>query len=334
MGALLTDCRVRGKTMKSVPTPSSTRRQLGRSRLYTRADVPERLSHWHAPRANRWEHILVESGVLVIECLGDDGVTRETMSTDQARWIAPGARWRIVQMDEAASFRLEIHADEAIQPSAPQPRRAELLDAAPVVQVKDEVEFIRLIDNLGAGERYLVRGTFDFSASFDRALAASMGALCWHPLDSVPGGLVALVARSAQPIGLLEYLGRDHAVLEAALSGALSGNAERMIWLRNLLARHLVIEEEMLFPAYLEAGGTRGWVNGLKKEHGYLKQHLEQLSEPESQRRFMLLLEAHDEKEEQIVYPDALLRLGAAGVDLQRRVMSLGVHRVAPAPAD
>lgn len=328
----ITGNRVRGKTMTSAPTPSPTRRQLGRSRLYTRADVPERLFHWHAPRANRWEHIRVESGELVIERLGDDGVTRESMRTDQACWIAPGARWRIAQMDEAASFRLEIHADEAIEPSAAQPRRAELLDAAPSVRVKDEAAFADLIDSLGAGERRLVRAEFDFSKAFHRAMAASEGRLCWHPLDITPHGLVALVARSAQSIDLLEYLGRDHAVLEAALSGALRGNAERMIWLRNVLARHLVIEEEMLFPAYLEAGGKPGWVNGLHKEHGYLKQHLEQLSEPESQRRFMLLLEAHDEKEEQIVYPDALLRLGAAGSDLQHRIMSLGVHRIAPEP--
>ncbi len=319
------------KTMKPVPTPSATRRQLGRSRLYTRADVPERLFQWHAPRANRWEHIRVETGELVIECLGGDGVSREHLKADLARWIAPGARWRIAQMDETSSFHLEIHADEAIEPSEAQPRRAALLDEAPTAHVKDEAAFAQLIDGLRAGERCLVRGDFDFDTLFQAAMGASDGTLCWHPLDITPESLVALISRSAEPIDLLEYLGRDHAVLEAALTGALRGNAERMIWLRNLLARHLVIEEEMLFPAYLEAGGKPGWVNGLHKEHGYLKQHLELLAEPESQRRFMLLLEAHDEKEEQIVYPDIVLRVGADGKALRHRVMSLGVQRVDPA---
>ena len=316
--------------MKSVPTPSATRRQLGRSRLYTHADVPERLFQWHAPRANRWEHIRIETGELVIECLGDDDVSREHMKSEHTRWIAPGARWRIAQMDESTSFHLEIHADEAIEPSQAQPRRAAVLDEAPVVQIKDEAAFVRLIDELCAGERRLVHADFDFDAMFREAMRASDGTLCWHPLDSTPDGLVALISRSAQPIDLLEYLGRDHAVLEAALSGTLRGNPERMIWLRNLLARHLVIEEEILFPAYLEAGGKPGWVKGLHKEHGYLKQHLELLSEPESQRRFMLLLEAHDEKEEQIVYPDILLRMGTDGETLRRRVMFLGVRRVDP----
>ena len=310
--------------MTHATQPSDTRRQLGRSRRYVRADVPERLFQWHAPRANRWEHLQVEAGVLVIESLAADGVTREQLRRDDARWIAPGARWRIAHMAEDASFHLEIHADEATEPTAPQARRAELLDAAACVQVDDEAAFLQIVLDLNPGGRCLVRGSFDFGALFGQAMAQSGGTLCWHPLDARDGHLTALVARSAQPIDLLEYLGRDHAVIEATLVGALRGEVERLTWLRNVLARHLVIEEDLLFPAYLEAGGPPGWVNGLRKEHGLLKQQVEQLADPASHRRFMLLLEAHDEKEEQIVYPDILLRLGAGASDLRRQVMALG----------
>lgn len=316
--------------MTNATEPSDTRRQLGRSRRYVRADVPERLFQWHAPRANRWEHLQVEAGELVIESLAVDGVTRTQLGRDQTRWIAPGARWRIAHMADDASFHLEIHADEATEPSAPQARRAELLDAAACIQVDDEAAFLQRILALDAGERILIRGSFDFGPLFGRAMEESGGTLCWHPLDAHNGGVTALVARAAQPIDLLEYLGRDHAVMEAALVGALRGEIERMTWLRNLLARHLVIEEDLLFPAYLDAGGPPGWVNGLRKEHGFLKQQLGQLADPVWQRRFMLLLEAHDEKEEQIVYPDIVARLGAGAADLQRRVMALGPVFAAP----
>lgn len=317
--------------MTHATEPSETRRQLGRSRRYMRTDVPQRLFQWHAPRANRWEHLQVEAGVLVIEALAADGVTREHLGRADTRWIAPGARWRIAHMAEDASFHLEIHADEATEPSAPQARRAQLLDAAACVQVDDEAAFLRLVLGLSPGDRCLVRGRFDFGALFGQAMAESGGTLCWHPLEARDGHLTALVARSAQTIDLLEYLGRDHAVIEATLVGALRGEVERLTWLRNVLARHLVIEEDLLFPAYLDAGGPPGWVNGLRKEHGFLKQQLEQLADPASQRRFMLLLEAHDEKEEQIVYPDIFARLGAGAADLQRRAIALGAVRADPA---
>ncbi len=132
----------------------------------------------------------------------------------------------------------------------------------------------------------------------------------WHPLEQGDTDFTAFVARAAQPIGLSEYLGRDHAVIEAALSGALRGDAEHARWLVATLARHLVIEEELLFPAYLGAGGRTGWVDGLRNEHEHLRRGLHALAETSARRRFLLLLDGHDEKEEQIVYPDIVARLG------------------------
>ena len=134
--------------------------------------------------------------------------------------------------------------------------------------------------------------------------------LCWHPLATEYRSHAALVVRSAQAVGLADYLGRDHAVIEATLAGALRGDAERGRWLRNLLARHLVIEEDVLFPAWLQAGGNPGWARGLRNEHAHLRRDLDHLDDAVARRRFLLLLDGHDEKEEQIVYPDILARLG------------------------
>lgn len=310
--------------MPDLPEPSEKRRPLGRSRAYVRADVPARLFQWHAPRANRWEHLCVEAGALEIEWLREDGVRQDKLASGETRWIAPGMRWRIARMEDEARFVFDIHADEAIEPSAPQPRRARLLDACPEVTIGSENALATSLNALRPGGRLLVRADFDFTAAFQSLAAASAGTLCWHPLELSDGGLVALVSRADRPIDLLEYLGRDHAVIEAALTGAQQGDAERLRWLRNTLARHLVIEEELLFPAYLDAGGSVGWVNGLRKEHGMLKRQLGELADPDVQRRFLLLLEAHDEKEEQIVYPDIVARIDEAALEpLLFRVITL-----------
>lgn len=313
--------------------PSAQTRQLGRTHAYGAADLPARLRHWHAPRANRWERVCVEAGTLRVAWLGDEGATGEMLTAGDARWIAPGVRWQVTQIDATTRFSLEIHADDATAAAAPLPLRAALLDDAACVGVDHEDQFTQLLATLPPGTRRLVRGSFDFGDALRKAMSAGDNAWCWHPLQASAGQHVALIARSAQPIGLLEYLGRDHAAIEAALSGALRGERERMHWLRTLLHRHLAIEEDLLFPAYLAAGGHAGWVRGLCSEHQHLRHHLERLDDAQSRRRFLLLLDGHDEKEEQIVYPDIALRLGGGLDGLYRQVMNLGVGDTVAATA-
>lgn len=317
--------------MKRRPEPSSHRRRLGRSRSYTPNNLPKRLRHWHAPRANRWEHLCVVAGPLDIQWLEASVVSEERLRTDDKRWIAPGTRWRVTQMQAQTCFQLEIHADESTAASAPQLVRAALLDEADCGQIDNEAELTGLLANLLPGERCLVRASFDFNEPMRTVVQNSKRTLCWHPLDGGGEHGTALISRSAQAVGLLEYLGRDHAVIEAALAGALRGDVEHELWLHNALARHLVIEEDILFPAYLDAGGNAGWVRGLCNEHKHLRHHLDRLFDPFSQRRFLLLLDGHDEKEEQIVYPDILLRLDNHAAALSKKAMTLGVVPLVPA---
>lgn len=315
--------------MKRILEPSANRRQLGRSRVYAYGDLPSRLHHWHAPRANRWEYLCVTVGPLEIQWLGAEGIRADTLGTGDARWIAPGMRWRVTRMQTQSRFQLEIHADDATAASAPQPVRAALLDEADEITLTGPDALEPALSNLAPRERCLLRARFDIAPHMQDRIARGAGDLCWHPLERGEARCSALLARAAEPIGLLEYLGRDHAVIEAALAGALRGDVERELWLRNTLARHLVIEEEILFPAYLEAGGNPGWVRGLCNEHKHLRRDLDRLSDPVSQRRFLLLLDGHDEKEEQTVYPDILSRLGADD-DVLQRIMTLGL----PATSD
>jgi hypothetical protein len=213
--------------------------------------------------------------------------------------------------------------------STPQAMRTAWLDEVESERLDDGVAFTRVLTALAPGQRRLVRGRFDVCVALHAA--ADQRTLFWHPLAIGDGEFTAFIARAGQPIGLPEYLGRDHAVIEATLAGALRGSAEHAGWLRTSLARHLAIEEELLFPADLRAHGNAGWVRGLRNEHEYLRQGLnalDALTEPAARRRFLLLLDGHDEKEEQIVYPDMLVRLAADADPLTRAAMLHLVPRV------
>lgn len=284
-------------------------RLLGRSRAYTLANLPERLRQWHAPRINRWEKLWVTGGSLALEYLAASGATRVKLDTPENRWFAPGTRWRVVRMEADSHFELEIYADVKGQAETPQPLRSTLLEEAGSVTVTDTRALIELLHSLPAGERRLVHARFDF----DTWSMAATGShtLFWHPLAATRGSFTVLVARSGEPFDLPTYLGRDHAVIEAALGGALADDAGYDAWLRATLERHVQIEEELIFPAWVAAGGREAWVKGLKLEHVWLRQYLGELDQPVSRRRLLRLLDGHDEKEERVIYPDVLAHVGA-----------------------
>ncbi|MGH8274012.1 MAG: hemerythrin domain-containing protein [Gammaproteobacteria bacterium] len=314
--------------MASPVEPPADLRRLGRSRVYTADDIPERLTQWHSPRVNRWERLCLTAGTLVIGRLGAAGTTGEELTPGAEYWLAPGMRWRVASLASGTRFELEIHAENRPAEISPKRLREAVLAQAVHATVTDSEDFVRLLDGLGAGERRLVRGLFhgqDAASTVEQAIKASHGRLFWHLLAAGEDGFAALVVRAAEPIGLADYLGRDHAVIEAALAGTLRGNNEALHWLRTTLGRHLAIEEELLFPAYVAAGGREAWVRGLKNEHRYLRQYLDALAEPDGRRKFLRLLDGHDEKEERVVYPDIIAHLGTTANDLLESVVTFPI---------
>jgi tellurite resistance-related uncharacterized protein len=298
----------------SVVPPGSTR-LIGRPRRHTRADVPTRLAHWHAPRANRWERLRVLTGQLDTEWLEPAHITTLRLRAGQSHWIAPGSRWRMAWLDADAAFELEVHADEAMPAAAPQPVRAALLETLSCRDVTSALQLVPLLDTIAAGTLVLVQAGFDFTPALHAAPIQAAGSLFWHPLEARSNDCSVLIGHTAAPVKLANYMGRDHAVIEAALAGALRGRAQYARWLDNTLSRHLAIEEQILFPAWLAAGGDKRLVDGLRNEHSQLRQQLPRLDEAVFRRRF-LLLDGHDEKEEQIIYPDIAARVVDADTTL------------------
>ncbi len=304
------------------PKPEHPRR-LGRSRVYTAEDLPERLSHWHSPRVNRWERLCVTAGTLTIERLDATGSAIEKLQAGEAHWIAPGVRWRVAETGPDTRFEFEVHADSLGQADAPQQLRSELLDEAERVTAADSNALFARVKALAPGERCLV----ETHCEADDSIAQIFGddTLFWHPLAARSQGITALAARAEHPFDLAEYLGRDHAVIEATLAGTLRGDEEYGRWLAASLARHLAMEEELLFPAYEAAGGRTAWVRGLKNEHRYLRQYLGELHQADGRRKFLRLLDGHDEKEERVVYPDILAHLGDRAEELLIRITTFPV---------
>jgi hypothetical protein len=307
--------------VNSAPAPPEDLRPLGRSREYARGNLPRRLSFWHAPRANRWELVCVSAGRLRTQWLGASGVAVVDLPAGDSRWIAPGMRWRVADMAVETRFALRIYAADALPVGAPQPLRAALFDDAEHISVDDAEVFRTVIAALVPGGARLLHGCFDYDDALPVLAGVSGSHWFWHPLHASTEGFTAFVTRSARPVGLMEYLGCDHALIEAVLSKALRGDAEYASWLHLALTRHMAIEEKLLFPAYLEVGGRESWVRGLRNEHAHLRRQLAMLANPDSTRRFLLLLDGHDEKEEQIVYPDIVARLTGDATDLTRAAM-------------
>ena len=298
-------------------------RRLGRSRAYTPESLPDRLTCWHRPRADRWEYLRVSAGTLTIAHLGPATVTTETLDAGGTRWIGPGMRWRVEHAGTGTRFELEVHAATSAVSSAPPRLRANALDETVHVEVEDARALSRLLRGLAAGDRCLVRGRFDGAGPLRGILEAEAGTLSWHPLDTGDGHFTAFVARTGRTTGLADYLGRDHLVIEAALAGMLRGDADHSAWLRAALERHIRIEESLVFPAYVESGGREAWVRGLNSEHTYIRQYLDLLPEPGVSRKFVRLLDSHDEKEERVVYPDIMAHLGSRADGLVRAAMLL-----------
>lgn len=301
--------------------PAQALHRLGRSRVYAPADIPQRLRAWHAPRPGRWERLCVTSGVLGIEWLDGALIGSVQLRGATDKWLSPGTRWRVASIGSDTRFTLEVHARAVQRFSGISPARAALLDVSRQVLL-DGVSSLKLFaGGLKAGEPCIVRGRFSLDAACGAMCEHNQSEFSWHPLSMDGGGFTAFVMRTARFVDLADYLCRDHAVIESALSGLLRGREEHASWFRNLLDRHIRMEEELLFPRYIEAGGRAAWVRSLEKEHVQLRQCLASLADKAVRQALPRILDSHDEKEERIIYPDVVLSLGASGKGLARKVL-------------
>jgi len=110
--------------------------------------------------------------------------------------------------------------------------------------------------------------------------------------------------------------------LEAAAASDWAGFKRQIAALRDALERHIAFEEGELFPAFEEATGLRqGPTEVMRAEHGEMRDLLDALGaaqpriDPEGCRaeleQLRAILQAHNVKEESVLYPACDQLLGA-----------------------
>jgi iron-sulfur cluster repair protein YtfE (RIC family) len=122
---------------------------------------------------------------------------------------------------------------------------------------------------------------------------------------------------------IAEFMSTDHRACDEAFA-----NAEQAVlasnWsdaetafnkFRTGLARHFRMEEEQLFPALVSAGGPGGPVQMMRMEHAQMNTLVEQMATTLTNRdahgygglseTLLIVMQQHNLKEEQILYPIA-----------------------------
>jgi len=120
---------------------------------------------------------------------------------------------------------------------------------------------------------------------------------------------------------------------EAVLNGNWEEAATAFAHFHDAMIRHFRMEEEILFPALQSAGGPAGPVQIMLMEHAQMKDLFEQmaaaLTEKDTQdyggisETLLIVMQQHNHKEEQILYPIADHILAAQREALLGRMHSL-----------
>lgn len=120
---------------------------------------------------------------------------------------------------------------------------------------------------------------------------------------------------------LAEYMSTDHKdcdeafalAEEAALDSQWESAEAAFNAFRHDMERHFRMEEEVLFPALLEAGGPAGPVQVMRMEHAQMNELIAQMTGAVNDRNsqeygglsetLLIVMQQHNLKEEQILYP-------------------------------
>lgn len=135
------------------------------------------------------------------------------------------------------------------------------------------------------------------------------------------------------------YLAADHrhcddlfaAAEEQAAKGSWDVATEGFSRLHGAMKRHFAMEEEVLFPAFEQAtGNTAGPTQVMRSEHQQMRQVLERMAAAVEGRdgdaysglseTLLILMQQHNIKEEQILYPMSDRALGGEGEALVQRM--------------
>lgn len=259
---------------------------------------------WHAPRMNRWERMTISRGEAVLNILTPATVYQKLAPAEAVYWLKPGTRWCLSSLVPGTAITLTRYADAGVAARSPQNDRSAWLQNTGCDTVKSHTELAAFVRSLRPGTWRYCHGKFAWQPKTPSILGEDP-LLSWHWLKVTESrSFVALAIRCTGPASLLDYLARDHLLLEAKLSMASMGSETAWSHFKQLLSRHMSIEENVLFPRCGRELPKSTTVEDLVQEHQLLRKALGSSDRrPGNLQRVWRLLEAHDEKEELLVYP-------------------------------
>jgi len=140
---------------------------------------------------------------------------------------------------------------------------------------------------------------------------------------------------------IVEFMTANHkacddefaAAEQAALAGNWSEAEAAFNTFRNDITHHFLMEEEGLFPALVSAGGPSGPVHMMRMEHAQMNGLLEQMTAALANKNaqeygglsetLLMVMQQHNNKEENILYPIADQILAAQREALLGRMQAI-----------
>ena len=205
------------------------------------------------------------------------------------------------------------------------------LDARTLPSTERHPQIFRTFDELGAGERFILINDHYPKPLLYQFLFERRGQFEWNVLRGGPGVFRVEIEKRAAPgaRGVSGYLQTDHARLDAIVAklegqleaGDLTDARPLFDELACGLERHMLAEENVLFPAFERVTGMMGGpVPVMHQEHAELRALLGRISDAlaagdadtagDALDEAVQLLRQHNMKEEHIIYPRTDQALG------------------------
>ena len=200
------------------------------------------------------------------------------------------------------------------------------LDARALPPPRQHPEIFRTFDALAPGEAFILLNDYEPKPLLYQFQVERPGAFDWNVLEAGPERFRVEIRRrsSPGPRGVREFLGEDHRRLDAILrhaavlahAGSFVDSRASFAEFRCGLERHIEIEEQILFPWFEKETGTSGGPTAIMRlEHLEIRRLMNTIggslraedlaSLLEAIRGFTNLLEEHNAKEEDVLYPMA-----------------------------
>lgn len=279
--------------------------------------LPAGLRDSHSTSRGVWGEIVVEQGTLRYDWLDGSGKSWN-LEVGEVGVIPDALPHRVKPLSDDTRFHLQLYrAEDALEESSGQDidGRA-VLDVRPLPAPLRHREIFSAFDALGPGESLIFINDHDPRPLLGQFAILRRHRYLWLP-QSATGErwTVCLCSRqtdSEPTVG--EALLADHVRLDELMNSAANAAAADKPAAEILddfswgLRRHIRIEEQRLFPLFVEAGGPVAPTQVMALEHRGIEQKLQLLeNSPQSALSTLddlrRMLEQHNFKEEGVLYP-------------------------------